>query len=331
MNEARYREAERRLWDSVGLAPTEKRVHLAQSDCEVRVQEIGEGPPVLFVHGASNSGTSWADLVVHLPGYRCVLLDRPGCGLSARPTTGFDDLAVLQAFSDALVVDVLEALEIELADIVATSYGGYSALRAAANHPGRIRKVVVLGWTLGADNPALPWFMRLGAVPALGRVMAKMPVTEKTVRAMFKRIGLRGAVDSGRVSHELVSAYTALLRHTPTMRNELEIGRWAMTFGGMNPDLVLDDELLGRIEAPVYLLWGEDDPFGPPEVARSFARRIPGAELELMPDAGHAVWIDDPQYVAKAIDSFLSPAEGGDRFGHGQRPADVNRLHPTAG
>lgn len=305
MNEARYREAERRLWDSVGLVPNEKRVHLRRIDCEVRVQEIGEGPPVLFIHGASNSGTSWADLVVHLPGYRCVLLDRPGCGLSEQPKTGVDDLAALQAFSDTLVVDVLDALDIERADIVGTSYGGYSTLRAAATHPGRIRRVLILGWTLGADNPELPWFMRLGAVPALGRAMAKMPVTEKTVRAMFKRIGLRGALESGRVPDELVSAYTALLRDTPTMRNELEIGRWAMTFRGMNADLILDEELLGRIEAPVYLLWGEDDPFGPPEVARAFARRIPGAELEIMPNAGHAVWIDDPKYVAKVIDSFL--------------------------
>lgn len=306
MNEARYREAERRLWDSVGLVPTEKRIHLRHGDCNVRVQETGEGDPVLFVHGASNSGTSWADLVVHLPAWRNLLLDRPGCGLSERPRSGFDDLPALRSFSDTLVVDVLDALDIESADIVATSYGGYSALRAAANHPDRIRKVVVLGWTLGADNPSLPWFMRLGAVPSLGRVMAKMPVNERTVRSMFKRIGLRGAIGSGRVSDEMVSAYTALLRHTPTMRNELEIGRWAMTLKGMNPELVLDDELLRRIEAPVYLLWGEDDPFGPPEVARAFAERIEGAQLELMPNAGHAVWIDDPQYVAKVVDAFLS-------------------------
>jgi hypothetical protein len=41
-DEARYRAAEQRLWDSVGLAPSERRVHLRNLDVEVRVQEVGE-------------------------------------------------------------------------------------------------------------------------------------------------------------------------------------------------------------------------------------------------------------------------------------------------
>ena len=159
------------------------------TNVDVRIQEVHESPPVLFVHGASNSGTSWATLVARLDGFRCLLLDRPGCGLSDPLPTPFDDVASLERFSDALVVDVLDALALDNAHVVATSYGGYSALRAAAAHPDRVESVFVLGWTMGAANPALPWFTRLTGVKWLSRLMTSMPVSEKTVRSMLKRIG----------------------------------------------------------------------------------------------------------------------------------------------
>jgi 2-hydroxy-6-oxonona-2,4-dienedioate hydrolase len=306
VREDTYREAERRMWASVGVAPSERRSHLAGIGVDIRIQEMGEGPPVLFVHGASNSGTSWAGLVSRLEGFRCLLLDRPGCGLSQPLSSPFANVADLERFSDSLVVDVLDALDLEVADIVATSYGGYSALRAAAVHPERIRRVVIFGWPMGAANPALPWFMRLAGVPRLARFMVAMPVNDRVVRSMFKRIGLRDALAGGRVSDELINAYTSLLRDTDTMRNEIEIGRWNMTWKGLNEDLVLRDDVLSKIEAPVYLLWGENDPFGPPESARAFAQRIPTATLELMPGAGHAVWIDDPDHAAEVVTEFLA-------------------------
>jgi hypothetical protein len=58
MDEARYREAEQRLWGSIGATPTEHRVHLERNDVTVRLQEVGEGPVVIFLHGANTSGSS---------------------------------------------------------------------------------------------------------------------------------------------------------------------------------------------------------------------------------------------------------------------------------
>lgn len=294
------------MWASVGISPSERRVQLASLGVEVRIQEVGSGAPILFVHGASNSGTSWANLVAKLEGFRCLLLDRPGCGLSEPPPAPFEDVAALERFSDALLVDVLDALGLRTSHVVATSYGGYTALRTAAAYPERLDRVVILGWTMGASNPELPWFMRLAGIPALARLMTSLPVNERAVRSMFKGIGLRDALAQGRVSPQLISTYTSLLRDTDTMRNELEIGRWNMTWKGLNEDVVLSSDLLSRISAPVHLLWGENDPFGPPEAARRFADNIPTATLELMPGAGHAVWIDDPDHVATTLERFLS-------------------------
>src|SRR4051812_45396768 len=83
MNEGLFREAEQRLWKWAGASPTEHRLQLERNGVTVRVQELGAGPPVVFVHGANTSGCSWAALSARLPGFRCLILDRPGTGLSA--------------------------------------------------------------------------------------------------------------------------------------------------------------------------------------------------------------------------------------------------------
>ncbi len=59
MQEAAYRAAEGRLWNVVGARPTERRLGLRRTGVTVRVQEVGSGPAVLFVHGVNTSGISW--------------------------------------------------------------------------------------------------------------------------------------------------------------------------------------------------------------------------------------------------------------------------------
>ena len=113
----RYRAAERQLWSSLGIAPRERRVRLPQIGTEVRVQELGTGRPVLFVHGASTCGTSWADLAVRLPDMHCLLLDRPGTGLSDPLDPPIRGVADLVAMGDTLVSDVLDGLGFPSADL----------------------------------------------------------------------------------------------------------------------------------------------------------------------------------------------------------------------
>lgn len=160
MNEDRYRQAERALWDSVGARPTERRLVLDRTGATVRIQEVGDGAPVVFVHGASNGGTSWASLAARLDDYRCVLVDRPGCGLSPRLDPGLRDMERLGAYANALVVDVLDAIEVNTAHVVGTSFGGYFVLRTAAAHPARIDRLVALSWSFGASTLSTPLVMR---------------------------------------------------------------------------------------------------------------------------------------------------------------------------
>ncbi len=305
MNATRYREAEHRFWKSAGVAPTEQRVHLRHVDVTIRVQEVGRGPTVVFVHGATTSGASWAPLVARLEGFHCVLLDRPGCGLSDARDRRFDDLEELGTFADALIVDLLDAMGLDRAHVIATSFGGYVALRTAAAHPDRIDRLVLFGWPVGASR--MPLSIRLGSVPQLGRLLAGMPLTARTVRAMLRRIGLRQALDAGRFSTEALEWYLSLLRDTDTMRNDLGMGP-RFPLRRMDDRLLLSEDLLANVRVPTHLLWGEDDPFGDATVARRFVAYLPQADLELLPGAGHAPWIDDPDRAATTTRELLVDA-----------------------
>jgi pimeloyl-ACP methyl ester carboxylesterase len=306
MREGRYRTAERKVWASVGVSPADYRLHLGRTGADIRVQEVGTGSAVVFVHGASNSGTSWAQLVAKLEGFRCILVDRPGCGLSDPLGTRFEDVDRLADFADAFVVDLLDAIGLEDAAVVATSFGGYFALRAAAAHPGRVRRVVEMGWTVGAPIARAPFVMRLANVPGAGRVLASIPPNERAVRAMLRQVGLGSALDTGRFTEEMLACYVSLLRDTDTMRNELAAGpRIVLPLRGMNERVLFSPSLLASIHTPLYFLWGEDDPQGGADVARHFVGHFPDAVLELVPEAGHAVWIDEPEHAAATVTAFF--------------------------
>ncbi len=307
MNEFRFREAERRLWDSVGVTPTERRVHLERRTITVRVQEVGEGPAVLLVHGGSNGGSSWASLVSRLEGFHCIMLDRPGCGLSEPIATGFDDLAGVEEYADTLIPDVLDALGLDRAHVVATSFGGYFALRGAAAHPERIDRMVEFGWAIGAPMAKVPFTMRIATVPVIGWVMARVPPNERAVRMILRQIGLGAALESGRFSQQAIDWFLALLRDTPTVRNEMKATpRVILPVHGMNERVLLSANLLASIQAPTQFIWGDEDPNGGAEIARRFVGLLPNAELELMPGFGHAPWMDDPDHCASMTFSFLN-------------------------
>ena len=121
---------------------------------------------------------------------------------------------------------------------------------------------------------------------------------------MLRRIGLRSAVDSGRFTPTMVDWYVALLRDTDTMRNDLRGGP-RFPLRAMDDRALLPQRLLEQIRTPMLFLWGEEDPFGGPEVARQLVGSLPNAELELWPGAGHAPWIDDPERAATTTRAFF--------------------------
>jgi len=300
--EQRYRAAEQRLWASVGAVPRERSVRLARNGVSVRVQEVGDGPDVLFIHGGPNSGSTWAPLVGRLSGLHCWIVDRPGTGLSDPLHV---DRGSLPGFADGFVADVLDALGLPRAHLVLSSFGAYIGLRSAAAHPDRVGRVVVMGCPAFAPGMRTPPFMRFLLLPGARALMGAIRPNARTNRSLFRQIGHGASLDAGRIADTLLDWYLALQRDTDTMRNETALIARLGSVGGFDQSLTLTPALLGSVQAPVRVLWGEDDSFGGPDVARATAEHLRGAPLELVPRSGHLPWLDDPDRAAQLTTTFL--------------------------
>jgi 2-hydroxy-6-oxonona-2,4-dienedioate hydrolase len=305
MNELAYRAAERRLWHSIGAQPTERRIHLERIGADVRIQEVGTGPPVLFIHGVATSGVSWARLAAKARGFRCLVLDRPGTGLS-QPLGRPVDPVTLAEMADILVADVLDALDVPSAHLVASSFGGYIALRSAAATPERVARMVQFSWPLGAPTPTLPLFLRAMGVPGFRRIVEALPRTDRSVRILFHQLGHRDKLLDGRISDEELGCYLALMRHTETMRHEFAPARALISPIHGLARLHLPDEVLASVRCPTLFVWGGLDPFGGEAVGRALVDRIPAAEFDLMAGAGHSPWLDDMDACVAKMTGFLA-------------------------
>jgi pimeloyl-ACP methyl ester carboxylesterase len=201
---------------------------------------------------------------------------------------------------------VLDGLEIERTDLVVSSFGGYVALRSAAAHPERIGRTVQMGCPPFVEGSATPSFMRAMMLPGIRHLIVALPPNERAGRMTLRQIGHGVSLDSGRVPQEFLDWYMALQRHTPTFRNEMSLIAGLGSITGFDPALTLDRETLSAVTSPTYFLWGEDDSFGGPDVARRLVAQMPEARLELVPNAGHLPWLDDPDHAAAIVRAHLA-------------------------
>ena len=305
MNEVRYRKAESQLWRSLGLAPVERWLRLEGLGTQIRIQEVGDGPVVVFVHGGSASGANWAPLVAQLPGFRCILLDRPGCGLSEPAAIDLHDLDRFIAYADDLVVDMLDALSVPMAKVVATSLGGLFSLRGAAAHPSRFERIVEFGYVPGAPMTHLPMSMRAAMIPGVRRLMTAIPPTRGAVRMILRQLGLGPALQDGTVTDEGIEWFRSLLRDTSTMRNEMNLPR-EILLPGTTSTAVLPLDVLAEVQCRVDFIWADDDPLGGAgDVGTRFVGHIAGAHLERWTAGGHAPWMADAERAAASVSEFL--------------------------
>jgi pimeloyl-ACP methyl ester carboxylesterase len=302
--EAVYRAAEMRLWNAYGATPTEHRVLLARNAVDVRIQQFGSGKPVVFIHGANTSGSSWVALAAQLGGFRCLLVDRPGTGLSGR-LTGEVDAGRVERLGDTFVGDLLDGLGIDRAHVIATSLGGYLAFRSAAAEPARVDRMVQFSWPVGAPTTWVPILMRIAAIPGLGRLVASLPASERSIRMTFRQIGHGASLADGRITATDLGAYLALLRHTSTLREDQRLARVLVSALRGLGQASLPESLLRSVHTPTHFVWGEHDPFGGAAVAKRLVELLPRASLEIVPGAGHAPWLDALDHCAEAVRAHL--------------------------
>lgn len=298
----RYREAERSLWSYYGLEATERFIDLDSPAVRLRVLEVGSGEPVLFVHGTAGTGPYWGPLVRQLPGFRCLMLDRPGWGLSSAIDYSKHEYNTVVA---AVLNDALDALGLDRAHLVGASIGDAWALRLAARHPSRVDRIVLLGGGPLVPEISVPPVIRLLASP-IGALMVRLSRKPKMTRSQLRQAGHGASFDAGRIPDEFIDWRTTLSRETDSMRNERNMVRALVSGRAFRPGLIFEDAELAAIQQPTLFVYGTADPVGTVGVWTRVVGLLPRGELRLVEGGGHVPWLDDPAQVAGDVRRFLA-------------------------
>ena len=260
-----------------------------RSDQQIRWSRSGSGPPLVFCHGTPWSSALWKPIADALSGVFTVYLwDMLGYGTSAM-SEGQD---VSLAAQGALLADLLEHWELAEPHVVAHDFGGAVSLRAHLLHGARYRSLVLV------DVVALaPWgspFFRL--VTNNASVFAQLPseLHEALVRAYI------GGAAHRRLSPESLDVLVA-----PWLGRD---GQAAFYRQIAQADQRYTDEIEPRyptIDLPVLVTWGIDDTWIPVDRAHRLVEQIRGAELCLVPEAGHLIQLDAPEQLTAILQRWL--------------------------
>ena len=298
---ARYLEAEHSLWQHYGLQPHERFIDLDAPAARLRVLEVGSGEPVLFIHGTVGPG-GWASLISELPGFRSIVLERPGWGLSSAIDFSGQDYGKLVA---EVLRGALDALELEWAHVVGGSIGNVWALRLAAQHPSRVRRIVLLGAGPIASDARVPGIIRLIASPA-GALMVRLPGNRSRLRSILRQSGHGSSLDDGRIPDEFVNWRVSLETETDSMRHERNMVCAIVKGKSYRPGLTFEDAELAAIRQPTLHVHGtSDETVGSAESWQRVADALASGQLHLVEGAGHMPWFEDPIRVAEEVDRFL--------------------------
>jgi pimeloyl-ACP methyl ester carboxylesterase len=303
MSEEAYREAEGKLFAEYGVETREHFVDIESPSTSVRVLEIGTGEPLVLVHGSPNNAATWIPLVAHIANRRCLLVERPGAGLST-PVAKWSNH---RSESAGIVATVLDAMAVNQADLAGSSFGGLYAYNLALSAPQRVRSLILLGAPGGPSVLGMPAIFRFLSLP-LPRFMAHRALRPDPdeAREMYEQIGHAESIAADAIPEVNFEWYSSLLNDTNTLENLLgEIRSIATPFGLREKSKITDADL-ARLTQPTLYLWGDHDSFAKSDKADKLAALTPHASIEHFASFGHLPWYDDPRLVAGRIEEFLT-------------------------
>jgi pimeloyl-ACP methyl ester carboxylesterase len=238
--------------------------------------ELGEGAPILVLHGAGGlpeNAPFFGRLAEH---GRVLAPTHPGFGRSELPDwiDSVDDLAYIY-------LDLLEALDLREVTVIGCSMGGWLAAEIAVKSTARIARLVLV-------DPI--------GIKVSDRLTRDIIDIFATDAAELERIAVhdpRNALDLATLSDEALELMA---------RNREAAALFLWEPYAHDPKL---PRRLHRIDVPTLLLWGESDRIVTPAYGRAYAKLIPHARFELIPAAGHAPHIEQPDAFVKHVVQFL--------------------------
>lgn len=241
----------------------------------VRMAVAGDGPPILFLHGAG--GSNWR------PGYellanrfRVYLPEHPGFGVTERP----DWLETVQDLA-IWYMDLIDHLGLAPVSLVGHSLGGWTAAELASLCSHQLRKLVLID----------PAGVR---IPGEQRVDLFRQTPEQGARTLYHDQSFAERILAAPPSPEMAAAQ---------IRNRNMTARLGWNPYLCNPAL---EPRLRRIHLPTLIVWGKQDKLIPLGHGELYARRIPGAKLAVIEACGHLPPVEQPDRFARIVGDFLA-------------------------
>jgi 2-hydroxy-6-oxonona-2,4-dienedioate hydrolase len=245
----------------------------------VRYYDIGEGSPLLLIHGLGSDADVWAFCLEELArSHRVIAPDLLGFGRSDKPLMSYRITTFVE-----MLDRFLDALAIEKPALLGNSLGGWIAASFVIAFPERVHKLVLndaVGILAGAVEPPIDF--RPSSLQNSREVMEFM------------------LYDKSLASDDLVElSYMQHLERNdgPTIVSLLET---------MHEERETLDNRLGSVCVPTLLLWGDSDQVSPISVAQNFKLLIKGARLEFIPKCGHIPALEKPQELVQRVLRFLA-------------------------
>lgn len=265
---------------------------------ELAFHDVGQGPPVVLLHGSGPGVTGWANFGANLPTLarqlRCIVIDQPGFGASARPAAY--DRNYLRYAAEA-VAGLLDELGLDSVGLIGNSMGGDVAVRVALDQPGRVSRLLLngpggTGATILGPSPSegIARLMEFNADPTRERMAA-------WVRTML--------FDQRRATDQLIDERMAAAQQPGAVRNLQDV--YATFYDPALAEPVALWAEVHRIKAPTLMCWGRDDRVAPVEGALFPARRMPRCDLRIYSRCGHWVQVErQAEFERAALEHFAA-------------------------
>jgi pimeloyl-ACP methyl ester carboxylesterase len=251
------------------------------SGLELRVLRKGEGPPLLVLHD-SLGNLGWLPFYERLASsFDVIVPDLPGYGKSDRPDWARSprDLAIL-------TLQLLDRLDINGITMVGIGFGGFVAAEMATMQQSRFGRLVLVG--------------AAGLHPREGEVLDQMLIG-------FAEYGLTGFRDAA--SFQGLFGANEL---PPDVYELWDFGTEMTARVCWKPWMYSDQlpHLLTEIRLPALIVWGEHDRLVPLDVGMQYEALLPDARLEVVPEAGHFVDLEEPDRLAELIEAHAAEQRG---------------------
>lgn len=247
-----------------------------------------EGPWVVLLHALGANLTLWDDTARHLSDrYRVLRFDLRGHGGSDAPVGAY----TMARLADD-VVALMDALDIEQAHVCGVSVGGMVAQTLGVRYADRLLSLTLLDTVHHTPMEAHPmWANRIGQAEAHGMAGMVQSTMERWLTQPFRDR-----------QPEVVERIGRMLLATP-VQGYVGVAQAIVAF-----DLA---DAIGRIHCPTLVVTGANDEGAPVAMAQSIAEKIHGAKLEVLPDAAHLSFIEQPERFHAIFDAFLGHAACG--------------------